>query len=108
MKSSLIMPKKWEKTIPLLGNDRIVLDNKETLDITGLFEIKNGLIRDIESKKLELEDRTEIIKIINFGSSQPVQKSFFSKAIVIVPIGFIGIFFLLSTLKFLNKRSQDL
>ncbi|CAN0578777.1 unnamed protein product, partial [Ectocarpus sp. 12 AP-2014] len=90
------------------ANERIVLDNKETVNITGLFELKNTLIRDIESKKIELEDRTEVIKVINFGKSQPVQKSFFSKAIVIVPIGLLVLFFLVSFLKYLNRKAGEI
>jgi hypothetical protein len=91
-----------------VGNERIVLDNKESVNITGLFDLKNTLIRDIESKKIELEDRTEVIKVINFGKSQPVQKSFFTKGIVIIPIGLVGLFFLVSLIGFLNKRAQQL
>ncbi len=90
-----------------LGNERIVLDNKETVNITGLFNLKNSLIQDIESKKIELEDRTEVIKVINFGKSQPVQKSFFRKAIVIMPLGLIGLFFLASFLRYLNKKALE-
>ena len=91
-----------------IGNERIVLDNKETVNITGLFDLKNSLIRDIESKKIELEDRNEVIKVINFGKSQPVQISFFAKAIVIIPLGLVGLFFLVSLIGFLNKRAQQL
>lgn len=89
------------------NKERIVLDNKETVNITGLFELKNSLIEDIERKKIELEDRTEVIKVINFGRSQPIQKSFFSKAIVIIPFGLVGLFFLFSFFKFLNKKALE-
>lgn len=89
------------------GNERIVLDNKETVNITGLFDLKNSLIRDIESKKIELEDRTEVIKVINFGKSQPVKKSFFGNAIVIIPLGLVGLFFLVSFLGYLNKKASE-
>jgi hypothetical protein len=91
-----------------VGNERIVLDNKESVNITGLFDLKNTLIRDIESKKIELEDRTEVIKVINFGKSRPVQKFLFVKGIVIIPLGLVGLFFLVSLIGFLNKRAQQL
>ena len=90
------------------GNERIVLDNKETVNITGLFDLKNSLIRDIESKKIELEDRNEIIKVINFGKPQPVQTSFFAKAIVTIPLVLIGIFFLVSFLRYLNNKASEI
>ena len=92
----------------MVGNDRIVLDNQETVNITGLFSLKNSLIQDIESKKLELEQRTDTIKIINFGKPQQVQKAFFGKNIVLTPLMFIGFFFLVSIIKYLNKKSSEL
>ena len=90
------------------SNERIVLDNKETVNITGLFQLKNTLIEDIERKKIELEDRTEVIKVINFGKSQPIKKSTFSKWIVSLPLLLIAMFFLVSFLKFLNRKALEL
>ena len=90
------------------SNERIVLDNKETVNITGLFQLKNTLIEDIERKKIELEDRTEVIKVINFGKSQPIQKSTFSKWIISLPLLLIALFFLASLLKFLNRKALEL
>ena len=89
----------------MVGNDRIVLDNQETVNITGLFELKNRLIQDIESKKMELEQRTEPIKIINFGKPQQVQKAFFGKNIVLIPLVFVGFFLSFSFLRFLNRKA---
>ncbi len=91
-----------------LGNDRIVLDNQETVDITGLFDLKNSLIEDIESKKIELEQRTEAVRVINFGKTQQITKSFFGKNIVIIPLLLVGLFFLLSILKYLNRKSKEI
>ncbi|WP_396636222.1 hypothetical protein [Maribacter sp. R77961] len=90
------------------GNERILLDNKETVNITGLFSLKNNLIKNIEDKNVELRQRTQAIKVINFGKTQQVQKSFFGKNIVFIPLILIGIFFLFSFLKYLNKKSQEL
>lgn len=90
------------------SNERIVLDNKETVNITGLFQLKNTLIEDIERKKIELEDRTEVIKVINFGKSQAIKKSTFSKWIVSLPLLLIAMFFLVSFLKFLNRKALEL
>ncbi len=89
-----------------IGTDRIVLDNQERIDITGLFRLKNSLIQDIESKKLELKQRTEVIKVINFGKTQEVQKSVYGKNIVLFPLLFLGFFFLVSFLLFLNRKSK--
>lgn len=100
--------KKMAENDDMVGNDRIVLDNQETVNITGLFELKNSLIQDIESKYLELEQRTDPIKIINFGKPQQVQKAFFGKNIVLIPLVFVGFFFLVSIFKYLNKKSTEL
>lgn len=90
------------------GNDRIVMDNKETVNITGLFSLKNSLIEDIEKKKIEIEQRTAIIRTINFGKTQPVNKSFFGKKIVFIPLVLLGLFFLVTIIKYLNKKASEI
>tara|TARA_R110000744_G_scaffold89196_1_gene173533 strand:+ start:2209 stop:3204 length:996 start_codon:yes stop_codon:yes gene_type:complete len=86
--------------------ERIILDNQEQVNIADLFEYKNLLIRDIETKKIELEERTNPVALINFGKSQQVQKSFFAKKIFLVPSILLGLFFTFSLLRFLNKKSK--
>ena len=100
--------KKMAQNDAMVGNDRIVLDNQETVNITGLFGLKNGLIKDIESKNLELEQRTDPIKIINFGKPQQISKPLFRKNIVLFPSILIGIFFLFSFIKYLNRKAIEL
>lgn len=90
------------------GADRIVLDNQERINITGLFNLKNNLIRDIEKKKLELKQKTDAIKVINFGSPHEVIRPFFGKKIVFIPLILIGMFFVFSFLKYLNKKTSEL
>ena len=92
----------------MAGNDRIVLDNQETVNITGLFGLKNSLIKDIESKNLELEQRTDPIKIINFGKPQQIIKPLFRKNIVLFPAILIGMFFLFSFIKYLNRKALEM
>lgn len=84
---------------------RIILDNEEKIDITGLFNLKNELIRDIEIKRLELIKRSEAISIINFGKSQVIEKSLFGKNIVFIPTCLVLLFFLTSILKYINKKA---
>jgi hypothetical protein len=86
--------------------ERIILDNQEQVNIADLFEYKNLLIRDIETKKIELEERTNPVSLINFGKSQQVQKSFFAKKIFLVPSILLGMFFTFSLLRYLNKKSK--
>lgn len=100
--------KKMAENDKTIGTDRIVLDNQERVDITGLFELKNKLIQDIESKKIELEQRTDPIKIINFGKPQQVQKSFFGKNLVLIPSILIGLFILFVIIGYLNSLSNEI
>jgi hypothetical protein len=89
-------------------NNRIVLDNKESVNITGLFSFKNNLIKDVEGKKLELEERTDVIKVINFGKPQPVQKSMFGNKILIIPFLFVLLFLFFSSLVYIKKKAIEL
>ncbi|MFD0795843.1 hypothetical protein ACFQZJ_00100 [Maribacter chungangensis] len=100
--------KKMGRSDGFNGGERILLDNQETVNITGLLNFKNSLIKDIETKILELAERTEPIKIINFGKPQQVQKAFYGKNIVLIPIIFLGVFFLISFMKFLNRKVTEL
>lgn len=89
-------------------DDRIVLDNQEQVNIADIFDYKTLLIRDIETKKLELVERVKPISIVNFGKSQVVQKSFFGKNVVLIPITLLLGFFFISFLNYLNKKSKEL
>lgn len=87
---------------------RLVLENQEPLNIPSLFELKNELIQDTESKKLELERRQEAITVVNFGQLHKVQKPLFQKNIAIIPIIFVGLFFLFSFIRYLNRKSKEM
>ena len=89
-------------------SERIVLDNQEQVNVADLFEYKNLLIRDIESKKIELMERTEPVSVINFGKPQVVRKSFFGKNIIFMPLLLILLFFFISFLGFLNSKTKDI
>ena len=86
----------------------MVLENQEPLNVPSLFELKNQLIQDTESKKLELERRKDAITIVNFGKPHKVIKPLFQKDIVFFPLLFVGVFFLFSLVRYLNKRSAEL
>ncbi|MBT8185747.1 MAG: hypothetical protein KJN76_12955 [Eudoraea sp.] len=90
------------------GEGRIVIDNEDQLDITGLISLKNSLLRDVERKKLELQSQKEAIRVINFGKSQEVQKAFFGKNLVLIPLILILLFFLIDVIKYLNRKSGEM
>ena len=87
---------------------RFVLENQEPLNIPSLFSLKNSLIQDTESKKLELEQRQDAITVVNFGKPHKVQKPLFQKRITLVPLAFIGVFFLISFLRYLNRKAKEM
>ncbi len=86
----------------------IVLDKEEQMDLPGLLTLKNGLIRDTERKRIEIQGQKEAIRIINFGSPQEVQSSFFNNALLMVPLVLILIFLLIDFIKYLNRRALEL
>lgn len=86
----------------------LVLDTEKSLDIPGLLNLKNGLIKEIERKKLELIEQQDVVNIVNLGKSQQVTQSFFSKRIVAVPTYLVLGFFLLSFIGYLNKKSKEI
>jgi hypothetical protein len=90
------------------GDGRIVLDTEERLNIKGLFDLKNDLIKDIEAKRVELKKQTDAIRVINFGKPHEVIKPFFGKKLVLLPLLFVGAFFLWSIIKYLNKKASEL
>ena len=87
---------------------RIVLDNEQQLNVPQLFSLKNELIRDTESKRLELERRKDAITIINFGKPQKIIKPLYKKNIFLFPLIYIGIFFLISFFRYLNKKATEM
>lgn len=99
---------KMVNTESQIVEQRITFDNEKQSNITELFELKNRLIRDIERKKLELQEQQNAISIINFGEPQLEQNSFFGKRMVLLPLIFIAIFFLIDIIRYLNKKSKEL
>jgi len=90
------------------ATDKIILNNQEQVNIADVFEYKTGLIRDIETKKIELEERTVPVSVVNFGETQVEHKSFFGKSIVLIPLLLLFGFFVFSALLYLNKKAKSL
>ena len=86
----------------------ISFDTDEKVNIKGLFDLKNGLLKDIENKRVELKTRTEAVKVINFGRPQQIAKPLLRKNIVLFPAILIGMFFLFSFIKYLNRKALEM
>lgn len=90
------------------SDGKIILDSEEKLNVTGLLALKNDLIKDIETRKEEIIESNEVVSVINFGRPQLVEKSFFGKKIVLIPVILIVLFFLFSFFKYINKKALEL
>lgn len=86
---------------------QLLLNDDEPFDITGLLQLKNGLILNSAQQRLELQKNTKIINILNFGKPQQVVKSFFGKRLVLLPVVFISLFLVFEFISFLNKRAAS-
>ncbi|MEO2050408.1 MAG: hypothetical protein ABGX00_01495 [Allomuricauda sp.] len=87
---------------------KVVLQNEESLNVTGLLGLKTRLIEDTETKKMELEELSNPIGIINFGKPHRVNKTLFSKKTVQIPMVLLSLFFMVSILRYLNKKATEL
>lgn len=94
-----------EKSSP---EGRVILENQESLDIPSLFELKTRLIRDIETKRLELEREKEPITVVSFGKPHKVTKPLFRKNLILFPLLFLGAFLLVSLIRYLNQKASEL
>lgn len=93
---------------PAASESKIILDSKEGLDVPGLLNLKNALIKNIEIQKIDLLKQNKIVSIINFGKTQEVNKVFVSKNYVLAPLILVGLFFLWSFLVYLNDKAKEL
>ena len=94
-----------EQTSP---EGRLILENQESLDIPSLFELKNRLIRDIETKRLELEREKEPITVVSFGKPHKVTRPLFRQNLILFPLLFLGAFLLVSLVRYLNRKASEL
>lgn len=86
----------------------LVLDNTELLDVPSLFMLKNELVMESEAKRMEYEMKQEPITIINFGQPHLVNKPLIQNKLVAFPSLFVGIFLLVSMVRYLNRKAEEL
>lgn len=100
--------KNLSRTDNTLETGRLVLQNEESLNVPSLLGLKSRLIADIETKKMELKQLTSPIGVINFGKPHQVSKPFFGKKIILIPIVLVSLFFLISILRYLNRKAAEI
>ncbi len=86
----------------------LLLNAEEPLDIPTLLSLKNGLVKQIGDKQIELVQQKDPVNIINFGKTQEVKNQFLNKSLFLSPLIVIGLFFLWGLLKYLNRKASDL
>ena len=87
---------------------KIVLDNEEQLNVSALLNLKIRMIEEIQSKRMELKTEASSISIVNFGRPHKSIKPLFGKNIVLIPTILVSLFFLVSFLRYLNRKAMEL
>ena len=87
---------------------QLILAEEDEMNIADLFALKNTLIVQTESKRVELQERKEPLSIINFGDTQPIKKKLFSKSLFLAPFVLIALFILKDIIRYLNRKSNEL
>ena len=90
------------------GVTQISLQAEEQPNISDLIVRKAAVMRDMENKRLEIKQLEMPIKVINFGKTQAVQKSFFGENVVLFPTILVILFLFFDSIRYLNKRSKEL
>lgn len=85
----------------------VFLENENNLNIPTLLSLKNGLIKEMENKQIEMAEQKDAISIINFGKTQVVKKPLFGKNLVLFPIILLGAYFVLSFISYLNRKTKE-
>ncbi|CAM4152195.1 hypothetical protein ZORO111903_03860 [Zobellia roscoffensis] len=86
----------------------VYMENESALNIASLLTLKNRFLKEIEEKKSELTEQTEILSVINMGKPQVFKKPFFNNKFFLVPTALVVLFFAISFIRFLNKKAQEL
>ncbi|MBU3026694.1 hypothetical protein [Zobellia galactanivorans] len=86
----------------------VYMESESALNIGTLLSLKNRFLKEIEEKKSELAEQTEVLSVINMGEPQVFRKPFFNNKFFLVPTALVVLFFLVSFIRFLNRRAKEL
>lgn len=86
----------------------MLIESENGTDISSLLSLKSHLTKEIERKQIELAEQSEAVSVLNLGRTHVVKKPFFNKNIVLIPTLLIGVFFLVSLIAYLNRKSIEI
>ena len=90
------------------GTGVVYMEKENTLNVPSLLSLKNILLKEIEEKRLEIEQNKSVLGILNFGNTQEVKKTFLDQTYFIIPALLLAGFFLLSLFKYLDRKSKEI
>lgn len=90
------------------GNTSIYMEKEKTLNVPALLNLKNQLLKEIEDKKMEIIQQTQVLSILNFGKTQEVKRSIFAQTYFLIPAILVTGFMLLSFFKYLNRKAKEI
>jgi hypothetical protein len=90
------------------GTGVVYMEKENTLNVPSLLSLKNILLKEIEEKRLEIEQNKSVLGILNFGNTQEVKKTFLDQTYFIIPAQLLAGFFLLSLFKYLDRKSKEI
>lgn len=86
----------------------VYMENESALNISALLTLKNRFIKEIEEKNFELAEQGQLVSILSMGKPQVVRKPFFNNTFFLVPLAMVVLFFLVSFVRFLNRKAREL
>lgn len=86
----------------------VYMENESALNMGSLLSLKNRFLKEIEEKKSELTEQTEILSVINMGKTQVFKKPFLNNKFFLVPMALVILFFIISFIRFLNRKAREL
>jgi hypothetical protein len=87
---------------------QLFLENREVVNVPALLTLKNELIVESETKRLENEMKQDPVTIVSVGEPHKIVKPLFQKNLVFFPLLFVGAFLLFSLIRYLNGKAEEL
>ncbi|MFS4446096.1 hypothetical protein [Maribacter sp. 2307UL18-2] len=90
------------------GTGVVYMEKENTLNVPSLLSLKDRLLKEIETKRLEVAQQTGVLSILNFGKTQQVTKSFFNQPHFLIPTLLVIGFILLSFFRYLDGKAKEI